>query len=291
MKSSKSLESFYEEIVRKANDAVVIADSNSHIVFWNLAATRMFGFTEENALGCDMHDLITPPEFRERAKAAYINYVATGEGQLIDSTKLVPAVKENGERIYVELSISRLQTEGSFWAFAFLRNATDRVERERLLEKQALKDPLTQLSNRRCFQQFVESINISDFVVCLIDVDNFKTLNDKFGHDVGDEILISFSKLLSSETKNAKHIARMGGEEFAIVANQNDFGHLIRELKYINQYCQSGELDVPEFSFSCGVCNAAEFSSIRDTLSEADKQLYKAKSGGRKAIYYKSKAL
>lgn len=108
-----------------------------------------------------------------------------------------------------------------------LEHSTSQIEKLRwnLAEAQelGLRDPLTALSNRRCFDvnlaKEIEDAHAHDTAMCLVmgDIDRFKAINDTFGHQIGDEILKIFAKLLSTNVKGRDTVARFGGEEFAII--------------------------------------------------------------------------
>lgn len=89
------------------------------------------------------------------------------------------------------------------------------------LEKASFIDPLTNIYNRRKLFNLCEAMPTTSYPMAfaLVDIDNFKSLNDTYGHGVGDKVLIEFSKLLISYFRSTDIFSRYGGEEFAIVLN------------------------------------------------------------------------
>src|SRR3954451_11725176 len=100
---------------------------------------------------------------------------------------------------------------------------TDQHEAERLLQEQALEDPLTGLPNRRWFLQAARAAvgpsirSGHPFGVLLIDVDNFKVINDSLGHSAGDGILVELSRRMATALRPSDAVARLGGDEFVVL--------------------------------------------------------------------------
>ena len=136
---------------------------------------------------------------------------------------------------------------------------------------------LTQLSAMRA--EFVRTNRISSLVI--IDVDGLKAINDTFGHRAGDDLLISFSRIVRERVRGSDFLFRVGGDEFALILADakshaaltvtNDIRQLVRE------HLLSGE---PSFSVSFGVCCVSDSASSEDWLERADEALYDAKLSG-----------
>ncbi|MFA9204559.1 MAG: GGDEF domain-containing protein, partial [Flavobacteriales bacterium] len=98
-----------------------------------------------------------------------------------------------------------------------------------MIQAASLQDPLTKAANWRYFEQYSSQLlqqagrdNIK-MTIAYIDVDNFKKINDSFGHGVGDEVLIQIAQTIQSQIRSQDMIARLGGDEFAVVLNNTDF--------------------------------------------------------------------
>jgi len=164
-------------------------------------------------------------------------------------------------------------------------------------EEAALLDPLTGVGNRRRFDldlaQAVDGANSARAPLCLVlsDLDNFKQINDRFGHPVGDEILRLFTGLLVQNVKGRDKIARFGGEEFAILLPNTSMGnayHLTEQIR--NQLQQApwvGEMTgeaVLKLTASFGIAQLGDGDSASALLRRADAKLYEAKRNGRNQI-------
>ena len=157
-------------------------------------------------------------------------------------------------------------------------------------------DPLTDLWNRRAFDEKMAKIyesqqNILFGALIVADIDNFKRINDQFGHPAGDRIIQSIAKLLKVSLPRDVFIARTGGEEFAFVLeglSEPSVAALAEEVRratergvFIDR--ETGRNCGP-ISMSLGVCMAADATSAEDLYRKADKAMYASKAGGRNQV-------
>ncbi|GAA0739144.1 GGDEF domain-containing protein [Sphingomonas japonica] len=154
----------------------------------------------------------------------------------------------------------------------------------------ALRDPLTGLANRRAFEREVEGIDRdAPFVIAVCDVDHFKTVNDRFGHSIGDRVLRAIADALRA-TCDGHFVARYGGEEFAILlrcsleqarAVIDDARHAIAVKRY-----RLRESDEPlgEVTISAGVSRSRAGEGASTVFHRADRLMYLAKGNGRNCI-------
>ena len=164
------------------------------------------------------------------------------------------------------------------------------------LKEQAVRDPLTGLHNRRYLFEVAPGLlelsrrQNSSLCVVLLDLDNFKLLNDTYGHTAGDAVLLNFSALLSQMFRRSDVICRHGGEEFVAVMPDIDADGAEAMLHRLLAACQAEEAQVgrrrvPGCSFSAGLAIfPAQGHTLEQLLSRADKALYSAKRGGRARI-------
>jgi diguanylate cyclase len=181
-----------------------------------------------------------------------------------------------------------------------LEHSQSQIEKLRwnLAEAQELgmRDPLTSLNNRRCFD-----INLAREIgdarthktdMCLVmgDIDNFKSINDTFGHQIGDEILKMFAKLLTQNVKGRDTVARFGGEEFAIILPETALPDAARltenirvQLEEKHLTLNSGE-PIGQITASFGVAQLASADNPEALVQRADARLYEAKCAGRNRV-------
>lgn len=159
-------------------------------------------------------------------------------------------------------------------------------EREKLMKHQAEHDPLTELLNRGSFDR-IRSLyekDGSNFALILIDVDTFKSVNDTYGHAVGDTILKKVSKLLKDAFRNIDYVCRIGGDEFAIIMVNmtSDLSYTITEkITEVNRQLAIAEEGVPAVSLSVGVAFTDRENPGKSLFTDADSALYYTKEHGR----------
>ena len=170
----------------------------------------------------------------------------------------------------------------------------DQIEHVASIREAAIKDPLTHLYNRRYFFDIGNKILASarrkkePVVAAMIDVDHFKKINDRFGHDVGDVVLQQMAALLQKRCRKSDIFARFGGEEFCFLANNMDPAHA---QMFFDMFCNLVEAhpievstgEVVPVTISIGVCRE-QLDRVEDMISKADANLYKAKKAGRNQV-------
>jgi diguanylate cyclase (GGDEF)-like protein len=175
--------------------------------------------------------------------------------------------------------------------------AQAREELKRALSEQtdlARTDYLTQVSNRRNFFQLAErELALGErhrhaVSIVLLDIDHFKAINDRFGHDLGDEVLKSAAKAMKESLRSTDTLARYGGEEFIVLlpyTDSSEAGQVAQHLRAAIAHCRvvagSG---IAEVTISAGVATARPGETIDALVRRADDALYAAKSTGRNRV-------
>lgn len=170
----------------------------------------------------------------------------------------------------------------------------DSYEQIQKIKKMAYSDFLTGIPNRRYFYEngrtALESARQKGTPICLvlIDLDNFKKINDQFGHDAGDAVLIDFAQALE-QAMGRFLFARTGGEEFAVLLSGMDLHKAVTWLENFREITEDRILVLSESSltttFSAGITQFTQ-GSLEELMKVADEQLYLAKSGGKNQICY-----
>jgi diguanylate cyclase (GGDEF)-like protein len=170
---------------------------------------------------------------------------------------------------------------------------------QRKLQQLSDTDPLTGLLNRRAFLRQAEQLKLLaerqqfPLFVALIDLDFFKKINDKYGHQAGDSVLRAFAQAANSTLRQTDLCGRFGGEEFILLTTQQDTAAFAASLQRLQQcfaeLCvQDNQLGFA-VSFSAGIATVLEQSTgwnqdIEEAIRQADEQLYRAKSNGRQQV-------
>ena len=128
-------ENVLKSIGTMAQDAIIIVDQNGEVTFWNHSAERMFGFTREEALGSDMHNLITPTKFMADARRGLKGFKNTGHGNAIGKTLEFSAVNKSGKEFPVELSLTSVKANDNWNAIGIIRDISERKKAEEALQR------------------------------------------------------------------------------------------------------------------------------------------------------------
>ncbi len=158
------------------------------------------------------------------------------------------------------------------------------------LQHMATQDSLTGLLNRRIMVDLVETeLKLVErhghpMTVALVDLDHFKSINDRFGHQAGDAVLIGFASLAQSQLRQVDKVARWGGEEFLIMLPQVKADEALNALERLR--LSMGSLTFPEHpgvnaTFSVGLAQARQGETLEQLIERADHALYQAKHNGR----------
>ncbi len=164
------------------------------------------------------------------------------------------------------------------------------ITEERLLKDQAEHDSMTGVLNRRGFDQILESMekDKKEFALILADVDNFKSVNDTYGHEVGDVILKRVSKLLAESFRSIDHVCRIGGDEFAVIMLNvtGNLGYKIEDkIGEINRQLAICDENVPAVSLSAGAAFMDRENPGESLFKDADRALYYVKEHGRRGCH------
>ena len=161
----------------------------------------------------------------------------------------------------------------------------------RVLEKLSQTDELTGIYNRRKSMELVsEYVDFAKryadpFCVAILDIDRFKRVNDKFGHNTGDIVLRQFSDAIKSRLRSTDIFGRWGGEEFIILIQKSDIKGAYTLLEILREHVASVSFEsVGHLTFSGGVCLFNGEKSASELIGKADSALYKAKELGRNQV-------
>jgi len=170
-------------------------------------------------------------------------------------------------------------------------------EDEKQLKLLASTDSLTQLYNRRYFYEISKHIfdlmkrNKNNLSILMLDIDKFKHVNDTYGHNFGDNVLVEFAKTMQVLTRKSDIICRWGGEEFIILLPQTDSKGALLMAEKIRENVQNSIIALDngkefQFSVSIGVHTVDQKSNINieKAINKSDLALYKAKESGRNKV-------
>lgn len=170
------------------------------------------------------------------------------------------------------------------------KNHKELKEINNKLNAMAKLDTLTGLFNRRGIKPFLDVCAVSgrSFCIAMCDIDDFKNVNDSYGHDVGDEVIAETAKIIRADIKPDDHVCRWGGEEFvfivdnALIADGSDVAEKIRyDIEHRNLEMFGKKID---FTVTIGITQYQEGESIEETISRADEKMYDGKHSGKNVV-------
>lgn len=199
------------------------------------------------------------------------------------------------ERAVISIEADEEIKEHSVKEFAVVAQAYNKshVQNKSVKERlvyEAEHDKLTRLYNRTGYDSIYKRINLENAVYILVDADNFKEINDKYGHTIGDKVLVRIAKLLNKNFGNDvdSFVFRIGGDEFSILIENYPYDSdnlLVRKLERMNEDLGKKDGDLPEISLSIGVAHGKGADTTDTLFKKADKALYHVKKQGRHGVY------
>ncbi len=284
----------------ESQEGMMITDANSQILRVNRAFTNITGYTAEEVIGKNPRILNSGLQDEIFYAAMWQSIHSTGEweGEIWNRRK-------NGDLYAEHLSITAVKdANGKIINYvAALTDITQRKEAEKEIQHLAFYDHLTDLPNRLLLtdrlQQAIASSGRSgqQCALLFIDLDNFKTLNDTLGHDMGDLLLQQVAQRLVSCVREDDTVARLGGDEFVVVLeNLNGQPYEAAEQaetvceKIITLLSQPYQLSVHEYnctpSIGIAMFDAQGDNGAEDLLKQADIAMYQAKNAGRSTLRF-----
>ncbi|MES0489332.1 MAG: PAS domain S-box protein [Leptospirales bacterium] len=271
-----------------STQAMMITDNVNQIISVNPAFTRVTGYSEKEVIGKDPGLLKSGRQgqlFYEEFWAS-LNTTGHWEGEIWNRRK-------NGEIYPEQLLINTVKKEdGTVNRVAQFSDITNEKAAEERIRKMATTDALTRVANRYLFNhQLQDAVSLATrldnkFAIFIIDIDNFKKINDTHGHPVGDAVLKHIADILQKESRATDTVARLGGDEFAIIytllENPKDVQRTAKQiLRKTTSPFQISNTKI-EASVSIGISVFPDNgTSIEELLRKADKALYSVKQTGR----------
>lgn len=291
-----------ENILESYKDALNYA---ALVAIWSLSGTIEFvndnfnelaGYKPEELIGSNISKIgksvISTEEYREIRSVIWQGSIWRGQ---------IRSLKKNGEIFWVDATIIPLMdVDGQIYqVLSILFDITERKKLEEQLHFMAYHDSLTTLPNRRLmvlrFQQMKEKAEAKGQQIALlyIDGDDFKLINDQFGHDVGDDFIYHFGQAIKKSLRKEDMVARVGGDEFLValcgIIPEVSQAHIEKVISRINQTLAEGwEINGHHFSptSSAGIAvYPLHGNDFDDLVKKADAALYLAKSNGKGNCY------
>ncbi len=285
------------KLVNSMHEILFELDADGRIIFLNPAWQALTGFAADDSLGKSFSDFLLGED-------AIRDFEANALPRLHEKNREISLRSADGKHLWMSLDAdAQTDSAGNFTGIiGTFSDITRSVELNHLLSRYqdelyhlSVTDPLTGLYNRRHFDSQLEVI-LSDHLpknmpVCLllIDLDGFKFINDTYGHPFGDEVLRTTAQLLKQQVRRNDYIARLAGDEFAMVLKNTDIENATRIAQKLHDRISDTRIPLPvghmQLQSSMGVAEAPTHgANAQDLVSAADVALYHSKRGGRNRI-------
>jgi diguanylate cyclase (GGDEF)-like protein/PAS domain S-box-containing protein len=293
---------FYRNLLDHLSDGVYFTDAERRITYWNKAAERLTGYSKEEVLGKSCRDniLMHVDETGRQLCLAGCPLSRTMEDRLPREQEIYLRTKE-GHRLPVLVKASPIigpegEVKGAVEIFSSNSARTQILERLAEMERNALIDTVTGISNRRHMEMHLQS-RLEEFRrhrwifgIVFIDIDHFKSINDRYGHSVGDKVLRMVGQTLNASSRYFDQVGRWGGEEFlAVIVNVGmdrlaEIAERFRILVERSALPQQEQEDEVGVTISLGGTEVRQGDTVDSIVERADQKLYLAKQSGRNRV-------
>ncbi|MFJ4873490.1 putative bifunctional diguanylate cyclase/phosphodiesterase [Streptomyces sp. NPDC088757] len=290
-------ENHFRSLVQGSSDVIMIAAPNGRLHYVSPAASGVYGRDADELVGTELAALIHPDDLGAVVHEVRRFLAASPAEEPTTRIECRFRSGRGGEWLHVESTVNRHQGGLIFNS----RDVTERVRLQAQLQHNAEHDPLTDLPNRALFTRRVRQAlggrRASDpgTAVLFIDLDGFKAVNDRLGHQAGDDLLVQAARRLHDSVRAGDTAARLGGDEFAALilgdggrdrtARRNQVQEIADRLRLTlsRPYRLDGGQEV-RVAASIGVAFAEPGIDAGDLLRNADLAMYRAKAAGKDRV-------
>ena len=273
------------QIIDQTHDSIIAISQQGLIESWNQGSERLYGYSAESRLGTPLTALFS----QHTEQLRYV--LQTGLRQTEKIELELTAITAAGQQRDISLSLSaRFNSAGEAAGYiGYSLDISELKDAQRKLEYLASHDQLTRIPNRYLFNDRLHQAlhkarrNLHKLAILFLDLDGFKQINDSFGHDAGDEVLLCVAERMSQLFRRSDSLARFGGDEFAVLLEEADQLDMIemlaqRLIAAINQPILLRAGHRVQVGASLGIAlYPLDGSSAENLLQTADLAMYKAK--------------
>lgn len=268
-------------------DAVIVVDVAGRIAFANSAVRRVLGYEAGELVGRPLGQLV-PERYREQHEHHVAQFRKQGTPRPMSTRPVLYARAKSGEEVPVSISISNVDLSGERYSVAVIRDAA--VVREQLDRAlaQAESDVLTGIGNRLNLTRRMQSALAAGrpFALLFLDLTQFKLVNDRYGHRIGDEALRVVAKRIQALVRAKDLAVRFGGDEFVILLDMLSDERLVemRADAIVHSLSQPFRIDNVSLTIGVNIGGAIfprDGRTEGDLIAVADRNMYRAKQSRR----------
>jgi diguanylate cyclase (GGDEF)-like protein/PAS domain S-box-containing protein len=276
-------------VINQIDDLIFYKDKDFKYIGCNRAFLHFINKSAEQLIGKDDFDLFDHAlarKFRQNDKRMLAEnkictieeWVTYPDGRKVFLlTKKIPFAYDNSNTGILGIS----------------RDVTSLERANKQLQEQTLLDELTQIKNRKAYNLKISTLLAAferyhtPFSIISIDIDDFKKINDTFGHDMGDKVLRSFTALIETHIRKTDHLFRVGGEEFVLLSESKTKVDAIKLAEKIRKIVANKPLVAKiNITISMGLCEVTQGDCANSIAKRVDTLLYQAKSNGKNTVIH-----
>ncbi|MEM9273986.1 MAG: EAL domain-containing protein [Cyanobacteria bacterium P01_F01_bin.143] len=281
------------------SDAVITTDAQAKVRYCNPVAEELMGWSVEEAQGKPIQEVVTLLGEQNREPVPHPATTILTESQHCLTVDHLILQSRDGHEFTVNTSASQIRDlQGNLLGVVTVfRDVTEAHQLSQKLSWQASHDSLTGLINRSRFEQIIDQVNANaqvddrqEHILCYLDLDQFKAVNDTCGHLAGDELLRQVATLLKNQVRNSDCLARLGGDEFGVLLRHCPLSRATAIAEGFRKSIQDFRFVWENRTFNIGVSIGlvtlnSETVDVNSALNAADAACYIAKERGRNRIY------
>lgn len=272
-----------EATLTSVGDGVFAVDTEQNIVFMNPVAQRLTGWRFDEVKHTSIKGVFRIiNEYTKETVPSPIAQVFE-QGEIVELANHTLLVAKDGNEIPIEDTAAPIIDEAGAVTGCVLvfRDSSERKERQKRIEYLSYHDQLTELYNRRFFEEELRRLDVErnyPLSIVYADVNGLKVVNDAFGHESGDQLLILVAGAMKSACRADDIIARIGGDEFLILLPKTDASQAVRIIERIKEGIGIVRFNGMSASVSFGVETKTESSqSTSEVMNSAERNMYQAK--------------
>lgn len=280
------------QIINTLPVGLLLTNNLGEIVYANSKAEEIFGFKQGELSNLSIDKLI-PEQHKDKHRLLMSTYIKTPLPGAMNQGRILSAMTKTHDKIQIEVGLSPITLNKQCYVLATIIEASNQI-----LKIAAYNDPLTGLPNRTLFMELSESLRHlairkkDPLTILFIDLDNFKDVNDQYGHDIGDLVLCKTSDILNNSIRKNDIVGRIGGDEFLICL----YGiKSARDIKTISNNIRKKISDIKSIkeckiniTASIGAISTSNIEklSLDEMIKIADKTMYDAKKSGKNKVIF-----
>jgi len=286
---NKKQKEYYKNIIDSSRNLVIVHDEDT-IISVNKVFFKYFDkyrdleeFRSEYACICELFANEEGYLQKTMDDESWIKYLARHSGKRF-KVKILFFEKT----YYFAIAASLISKHKNHYS-VILSDVTKEENYKQKLERLTITDTLTQIGNRRYFQTRIDEEMAKahrhkhELSLIIFDIDNFKNVNDVYGHSVGDEVLVEYSRFITSKLRSGDELCRIGGEEFIIIVPHTGIDSAFILAEKLRKDIELHKKIIP-ITVSFGVTQYIYGENVEDIFKRVDKALYMAKESGRNKV-------